>query len=63
MPSPVVRDNAIAVLAEEQHLGVPVIRTERPTVAEDYRLSLSPVLVEDCRAIFGREKYHTGVQQ
>ena len=39
MPSPVVRDNAIAVLAEEQHLGVPVIRTERPTVAEDYRLS------------------------
>src|ERR1700757_3341502 len=55
MPPPVVRDNAITVLAEEQHLGVPVIRTERPAVSEDYRLSLSPVLVEDCRAIFGRD--------
>jgi len=43
MPSPVVRYNAIAVLTEEQHLGVPVIGTERPAVAEDYRLSLSPV--------------------
>ena len=32
---------------EEHHLGVPVVRGQRPAVAEHDRLSRSPVLVED----------------
>src|SRR5260370_15544255 len=56
--SPVVRDNAISALSEEQHLGVPVVRRQRPAVAENDWLPPAPVLVEDCRAIFGRNRCH-----
>src|SRR6266851_1163181 len=56
--SPVVGDDAISELPEEQHLGVPVVRRQRPAVAENYWLPLPPVLVEDCRAIFGRNRCH-----
>ena len=52
MTAPVVRDHAIATLAEEQHLPVPVVRAERPAVAEDDRLSLAPVLVVNRCSIF-----------
>src|SRR4029077_20758797 len=33
VPAPVMGDDAVAVLAEEQHLGVPVIARQRPAVA------------------------------
>src|SRR5216684_4358609 len=56
--SPVVRDDTISALSEEQHLGVPVVRRQRPAVAENDRLPLPPVLVEDCRAIFGPYRCH-----
>ncbi len=32
MPPPVVRDDAIAVLPEEQHLSVPVVRGQWPAM-------------------------------
>src|ERR1700674_4923528 len=58
--SPVVRDDSIALLAEEQHLSVPVVRGERPAVTEHYGLALSPVLVVNVRAVFCRESRHRG---
>lgn len=49
----VVRDDAIALRQEKEHLGVPVIGTERPTVMEEDDLCVArpPVLVEDLNAI------------
>ena len=47
MAAPVVGDDAVATLEEEQHLGVPVIGRQRPAVTEDNRLARAPVLVED----------------
>src|SRR6266513_1520449 len=38
---------AIAVLEEEQHMRVPVIGRQRPTMTKDNRLSFAPVLVID----------------
>jgi hypothetical protein len=43
---------------EEQHLGVPVVRLQRPAVAEHDRLTLPPILVEDLDAVFGRDGGH-----
>src|SRR5580765_7210978 len=56
--SPVVGDNSKATLAEEQHLRVPVVRGEGPAVTEHYRLSRPPVLVENLRTVFGRNRWH-----
>ncbi len=47
VPTPVVRDHPVAVVKEEQHLGVPVVGREGPAVAEDDRLPGTPILVED----------------
>ena len=43
----VVRDDAVAVTEEEQHLVVPVVGGEGPAVAEDDGLTLAPILVVD----------------
>src|SRR5436309_7666582 len=45
--SSVMGDDAIAVFEEEQHLRVPVIGRQRPTMAEDDGLSFAPVLIID----------------
>src|SRR5882672_7646966 len=58
MASPVMSDDSIAALAEEQHLSVPVVRCKRPTVAEHYGLTLSPVLVENLRTVFCCNRWH-----
>src|SRR6266852_3327857 len=60
VPSPVMCDDSIALLAEEQHLSVPVIRGERPAMTEHYGLSRAPILVEDLRAVFCRDGRHKG---
>ena len=58
VPAPVMGDDAVAVLQEEQHLGVPVVGRQRPAVAEDDRLARAPVLVEDLRAIGRGDRAH-----
>src|SRR5664279_5712752 len=58
VPSPVSRDDSIATLAEEQHLPVPVVRRERPTVTEHYGLARSPVLVINLRTVFRANGWH-----
>src|SRR5439155_5883483 len=56
--APVMGDNAIVVLEEEQHLGVPIVARERPAVAENDWLARTPVLVEDLGAIGRRDRAH-----
>ena len=58
MPSPISRDHSVATLTEVQHLPVPVVRRERPAMAEHYGLALSPVLVVDLRSVFRRDCRH-----
>src|SRR5216683_1191633 len=55
----VMGDDAIAVTQEEQHLRVPVICRQRPSMAEHDGLTLSPVLVEDLNAVLGRDRRHS----
>src|ERR1700683_753944 len=50
--STVSRDDAVAALAEVQHLTVPVVRGERPAVAKDYGLAFSPVSVKNFVGVF-----------
>ena len=58
MTPPVVRDHAIAALPEEQHLPVPVVRGQRPTVREHDWLSRAPVLVVNLCSVFRRDSRH-----
>src|SRR5215216_132336 len=58
MAAPVMGDDAIAVLEEEQHLRVPVIGRQGPAVAEHDGLTASPVLKEDVRTIRGSDRTH-----
>ena len=58
MTAAVMRDDAIAVLEEKHHLGVPVIGRKRPAVAEHDGLTFAPVLVENLNAVFGRNRTH-----
>jgi hypothetical protein len=50
-PRPVVRDTLKTARREEDHLGVPVLGAERPTVAEHDGWSAARVLVVDLRAV------------
>jgi hypothetical protein len=61
MAATVDADYTIAMLDEEQHLGVPVVGAERPAMMEDNRLALSPVLVEDLSAVFRFDKAHVSL--
>jgi hypothetical protein len=52
----IVGDDPIAVIEEEQHLGVPVVGGKRPPVTEHDGLALSPILVENLDAVLGCDK-------
>jgi acyl-CoA dehydrogenase len=56
VPAPVVSDHPVAVVQEEKHLGVPVVRRQGPPVAEDDRLPGPPVLEVDLSSVSGRER-------
>jgi hypothetical protein len=58
--APVVRNDAIAVGKEEQHLSVPVVRRQRPAVMKHNWLCIlrAPVFVEDRCAIFCCDRCH-----
>jgi hypothetical protein len=58
MAAAVMRDDAIALLAEEKHLAVPGISHEGPAVREQNRLPGSPVLVKDLGAVLRRDCAH-----
>src|SRR6266849_7193017 len=50
--------DSIAMIEEEQHLRVPVIGRQRPTMAEHDGLTFAPVLVEDLNTVFGCNRAH-----
>ena len=54
----VMGDDAIAVVEEEQHLRIPVVGRQRPTMAEDDGLSFAPILIIDLDAVFGFDCTH-----
>jgi hypothetical protein len=58
MAAPVVRDAAVAMLGKKGHLVLECVRAEWPAMAEDDRLSRTPVFVVNLRAIFCRDRGH-----
>src|SRR5271168_837733 len=58
MSAPVVSYDAIAVIQEEHHLGVPVVGRQRPAVRENDGLTFAPVLVINLSAVFRRDRCH-----
>ena len=59
MATPVVGDDAIAVIEEEQHLGVPIIGRQRPTVTENNGLTFAPILEIDLDPVLCRNCVHS----
>ncbi|MNT33001.1 hypothetical protein D3C72_1689100 [compost metagenome] len=51
MTATVVGDDAVPLGEEEQHLRIPIVRTQRPAVVEHDGLTAAPVFVENLRAI------------
>src|SRR4029453_8081878 len=47
MPAAISRNDAIAFGEEEKHLRVPIVRAQRPAVAEHDGLAFTPVFVID----------------
>lgn len=47
MSAPMVGDDAVPLLKEEQHMAIPVIRAQRTAVQEDDRRAGAPVFVEN----------------
>jgi hypothetical protein len=58
MAAPVMGDHAEAFAKEEEHLCAPIVRRERPAMAEHDRLTGAPVLVENLDAVLGRDRRH-----
>src|SRR5262245_65200752 len=54
----VVGDHPEPLAHEEKHLIVPVVRRQRPPMAEDDRPALPPVLVEDLDPVLGPDCAH-----
>jgi hypothetical protein len=60
MAAPIMGDHPIALVHEVEHLRVPVIGTQRPTMMEDESLGVlgTPIFVEDLNAILGGNIAH-----
>jgi len=55
-----MRDDAVSLAQEEEHLGLPIIRAQRPTVMKHkgLRISGTPILVKDFHAVVSRNSAH-----
>ncbi len=54
----VVGDDAIAKPTEEDHLRIPGVRAERPSVREEDGLPLAEVAIEDLGAVVREDRAH-----
>src|SRR5437870_7091966 len=54
----VMGDHAVAMMQEEQQLRVPIIRRQRPAMAEHDWLARSPILEVDFRSVFRSDRRH-----
>lgn len=59
MSSPVMCNHWKALLAKKEHLCIPVIRTQRPSMAENYGLTRSPIFIIQRATIFCSNYRHT----
>src|SRR3712207_4957704 len=58
MAATVMADDAVAIVGEKEHLVLPRIGGERPSMAEHDRLPLTPILEVDLCAILRCERRH-----
>src|ERR1700686_2891877 len=58
VPAAIVGYYSKTVFQKEQHLRIPIIGRQRPTVAKYDGRTLTPVLVEDFNAVFGGDRFH-----
>jgi hypothetical protein len=58
MTAAVMRDDAVSILGQEEHLILEGIGTERPAVTEDDRLALPPILVVDFGTVLSFDRWH-----
>src|SRR5262249_17431430 len=58
MAATVMGDHAEALLSEEQHLAVPSVGAQGPTMGESHDRAFAPVLVVDLRAVLRRNRAH-----
>src|SRR5262245_60422195 len=58
VPAPIGRNDAISFAEEKKHLRIPIIRRERPAVAEDDRLPAAPVLIVDFYSVLSCDVAH-----
>src|SRR5690606_36756193 len=56
--APVVRDDAVALLRQEEHLTVPRVRVQWPAVGEGDGWSGAPILVVDLRTVVSCDGAH-----
>src|SRR5208337_1172455 len=61
MAAAVMGDHAKTLAEEEEHLRVPIVRRERPAMAEHDGLTRAPVLVEDLDAVRGGDRRHVPI--
>jgi hypothetical protein len=59
MATTVVGDDAITFPDKVKHLRIPIVGAQGPTVMEDDRLTVAPVLVKDLGAVLGSNSAHT----
>src|SRR5699024_4615972 len=59
----VVGDHTVAMRQEEQHLVVPVVAAERPSVMKDDRLGIlgAPVFIENTGVVASRDFSHSRI--
>ena len=58
MTATVVRDDAEALLREEEHLAVPSVRAQGPAMRERYDRTLTPIFVINLCSVFGGDRAH-----
>ena len=51
MAAPIMGDRAEVLAEEKQHLRVPIVRRQRPAMAEHDRLPRAPILIENTDAV------------
>jgi hypothetical protein len=58
MPAAIVSDDAESVVQKEHHLCVPVVSREWPSMVEEERLAVSPILEVNLRAVVYFNRVH-----
>src|ERR1035441_1856095 len=61
IPAAVVRDGAVSMRGEKDHLVFPCVGLQRPAMAENYGLTRAPVLVIDFGTVFGLNRRHSSL--